>query len=39
MIAGLLTAMIVVLTKIIVPTVGGGVVRLMKHMAVYLSSV
>jgi hypothetical protein len=39
MIAGLLTAIIVSLTKIIVPTIAEVVVKLVNHMAVYISSV
>ena len=39
MIAGLLTAMIIVLTQIIVPGVALPVVDLVRHMVIYLSSV
>jgi Flp pilus assembly pilin Flp len=39
MIAGLITAIIISLTKIIVPTMAWVVVRLVRHMAVYVSSV
>lgn len=38
MIAGLLTAIIIVLTKMIVPAVAYVVVTLVRHMAVYVSS-
>jgi Flp pilus assembly pilin Flp len=39
MIAGLLTAIIVSLTKIIVPTMAWVVVKLVNHMAIGISSV
>jgi Flp pilus assembly pilin Flp len=39
MIAGLITAIIISLTKIIVPTMAWVVVKLVRHMAVYVSSV
>ena len=39
MIAGLLSAMIIMLTQIIVPGVANPVVDLVRHMVVYLSSV
>jgi hypothetical protein len=39
MILGLLTAMIAVLTKIIVPGVAFPVVKLVQHMVAFLSSV
>jgi Flp pilus assembly pilin Flp len=39
MILGLLTAMIIVLTKIIVPGVAEPIVKLARHMVVFLSSV
>lgn len=39
MILGLLTAIIISLTQIIVPAVGWVVVKLVRHMAVYVSSV
>jgi Flp pilus assembly pilin Flp len=39
MIAGLLTAMILALTQIIVPAIAWAVARLATHMAVYVSSV
>ena len=38
MIAGLLTAMIIVLTQIIVPGVAYPVVDLVSHMVIYLST-
>lgn len=38
MIAGLLTAIIIVLTKMIVPAVAYVVVKLVQHMALYVSS-
>jgi len=39
MIAGLLTAIIIALTKIIVPTMAWVVVKLVNHMAIGISSV
>jgi hypothetical protein len=39
MIAGLLAAMIVALSRIVVPTVRSVVVRLIQHMIVSLSTV
>jgi Flp pilus assembly pilin Flp len=39
MIVGLLTALIISLTKIIVPALSYVVVHLVRHMAVYLTSV
>ena len=39
MIAGLLTAIIISLTKIIVPTMAWVVVKLVNHMAIGISSV
>src|SRR5262249_30548027 len=38
MIAGLLTAIIVQITQIVVPTLGNGVTRLLHHMVEYLTS-
>jgi Flp pilus assembly pilin Flp len=38
MILGLLTAMIIALTGIIVPTISYVVVRVVKHVAVFVSS-
>ena len=38
MIAGLLTAMIVVLTQIIVPGVAFPVVKLVRHMLIHLTT-
>lgn len=39
MIAGLLTAIIIALTKIIVPTMAWVAVKLVNHMAIGISSV
>lgn len=39
MILGLLTAVIIVLTKLIVPGVAWGVIKVVRHMAIYVSSV
>jgi Flp pilus assembly pilin Flp len=39
MIAGLITAIIISLTKIIVPAMAWVVVKLVRHMAIYVSSV
>jgi len=39
MIIGLLTAIIISLTKIVVPTIAWVVVRLVNHMAIYISTV
>ena len=38
MILGIVTAIIIVLTKIIVPGVAIGVIGLLEHMVVYVSS-
>jgi Flp pilus assembly pilin Flp len=39
MIAGILTAVIIAVTKIVVPALGYVVVELVRHMAVFVSSV
>jgi hypothetical protein len=39
MILGLLTAIIISLTQIIVPPVALAIVRLVRHMAIFVSSV
>jgi hypothetical protein len=39
MIVGLLTAIIIAVTKIVAPAIGYVVVQLIQHMAVFVSSV
>lgn len=39
MITGILTAVIIAVTKIVVPALGFVVVELVRHMAVFVSSV